>query len=119
MSDLLLNKKQNYYQCLVLSEKEVIGNLIIGYHINKDKRTLELEHFKQEVSSVTQLKKKMSRRRSTDHHQYESRPSRLPEPKTNPIKMRKYQGGHNIKIGRASRFDKVQKGLPGPGKYEI
>lgn len=41
-------------------------------------------------------------------------------PKQNPIKMRKYLGGKNIKIGRASRFGlgtNIFK--PGPGDYEI
>jgi|688.fasta_scaffold2429465_1 hypothetical protein len=28
----------------------------------------------------------------------------LPQPRVNPIRMKKYLGGKNIKIGRASRF---------------
>lgn len=93
--------------------------MIIGYQISKDKKVSDLYNFKQDASSATQLKKKkMSHaRRSTEHNNYESRPSKLPSPKTNPIKTRKYQGGLNIKIGRASRFENEGKGLPGPGKY--
>lgn len=36
--------------------------------------------------------------------QKEERFERMPSPKANPIKLKKYLGGRNIKIGRASRF---------------
>lgn len=45
--------------------------------------------------------------------------SNLPQPRANPIRLKKYLGGKNIKIGRASRFLNDSKYIPGPGDYEI
>lgn len=46
--------------------------------------------------------------------------SKLPSPKRNLIKMRKYLGGKNIKIGRAHRFDDSFNDInPGPADYSI
>lgn len=45
---------------------------------------------------------------------------KLLSPKTNAIKMKKYRGGKNIKIGRAHRFDDNFNELqPGPADYSI
>lgn len=42
------------------------------------------------------------------------------ESRVNPIRIRKFIGGKNIKFPKASRFiDKTSKEMPGPGEYEI
>ena len=41
----------------------------------------------------------------------------MPEARANIIKLRKYLGGKNIKIGKSIRFYDEQKKIPGPGDY--
>jgi hypothetical protein len=102
--DLLLSRKQGYFQGLVLGEKEIVGNLVIGYELPKSHQATRVHPHQGSAShSATELKKKPVARPPRTDSNYPSR--KLPSPKANPIKQRKYTAGKNIKIGRAHRFD--------------
>lgn len=52
--------------------------------------------------TTKKIKRKSPKKRSGEK-QY-GKVEKLPEARANPIRVRKYLGGKNIKIGRASRF---------------
>ena len=62
-----MNQKQNYYQSLILSELEIIGNIVIGFSLQKLK--LQPKLFQEESSnSQTELKKKKTSKKQTPRY---------------------------------------------------
>lgn len=115
ISDLILNKKKCYFQTFLLSKKEVVAILIIGFQITKRNYAINRQVFPLKATRQTHAQTELSRSKTTKIKRHsrsprrkleriETREAALPSPRLNPIRVKKYQGGRNIKIGRASRF---------------
>lgn len=84
-------------------------------HANTEVATRSKTTHKNEENIHTGKTKKMVMKESQ-----QTQADKLPSPRVNPVRFRKYIGGKNIKIGRANRFvPDSHAELPGPGDYEI
>lgn len=68
-------------------------------------------------SKTTKIKRRSIKKRKSKERK--SKEQKIPSPRPNPIRVKKYKGGKNIKIGRASRFENDNLKIPGPGDYFI
>lgn len=127
VSDLILNKKKSYFQTFLLSRKEVVAILIVGFQIAKKNYYVSKQAFPIKVARQSHAQTELSRSKTTKikrsprkkEQRMEAREEGLPSPRANPIRVRKYKGGKNIKIGRASRFATDSINVPGPCDYHI